>query len=114
MYYAFYFVVFLLNWGQYMQSLVFSQTAVYQLQQLSKAVREKTGVRHRLSDPKSVISLLRYSSTSPDANIFLHFGRFTNELETEQRDYLQGRGLMLPSVLYDKMDNMMDHQRMAI
>jgi len=93
-----------------MQSLVFSQTAVYQLQQLSKAVRDKTGIRHRLSDPKSVISLLRYSSTSPDANIFRYFGRFTNELEIEQRDYLQGRGLMLPEVLFNKIHEMTEHR----
>lgn len=93
-----------------MQSLVFSQTAVYQLQQLSKAVRDKTGIRHRLSDPKSVISLLRYSSTSPDANIFRYFGRFTNELDLEQRVYLQGRGLMMPDVLYDKMHAMTEHR----
>lgn len=93
-----------------MQSLILSQSAVYQLQQLSKAVRDKTGVRHRLSDPKSVISLLRYSSTSPDANIFLYFGRFTNELEDDQRNYLQSRGLILPTVLYDKMDDMPGQQ----
>ncbi len=91
-----------------MYSLVLSQTAVYQLQQLSKTVRDKTGVRHRLSDPKSVISLLRYSSTSPDANIFRYFGRFTNELDIEQRLYLQSRGLMLPDVIYDKMNAMVN------
>jgi hypothetical protein len=96
-----------------MESLVFSQSAVYQLQQLSKTVREKTGVRHRLSDQKSLVSLLRYSSTSPDANIFLYFSRFTNELEPEQRAYLQGRGLLLPAVIYDKVHTV-THQRMAI
>ena len=88
-----------------MKPMVFSQSAVYQLQQLSKAVRDKTGVRHRLSDPKSVISLLRYSSTSPDVDIFLYFGRFTNELEPEQREYLQARGLLLPAVIYDKVSD---------
>ena len=93
-----------------MQSMVLSQMAVYQLQQLSKAVREKTGVRHRLSDPKSVISLLRYSSTSPDANIFIYFGRFTDELEDEQREYLQSRGLLLPAVIYNKMDSFTEHR----
>jgi hypothetical protein len=97
-----------------MQSLVLSQAAVYQLQQLSKAVRDKTGVRHRLSDPKSVVTLLRYSSTSPDANIFLYFGRFTNELEDEQREYLQSRGLILPSVIYDKLNDVTQHHRAAI
>lgn len=96
-----------------MQPMVLSQPAIYQLQQLSKAVRDRTGVRHRLSDPKAVISLLRYSSTSPDKEVFLCFGRFTNELDEEQRDYLQGRGLMLPSVLYGKIDTA-TQQRAAI
>lgn len=96
-----------------MESLVFSQAAVYQLQQLSKIVRSQTGVRHRLSDPKSVMSLLRFSSTSPDAEVFKYFGRFTNELDVEQRSYLQGRGLMLPEVIYEKI-NEMTHHRAAI
>ncbi|MEO0442432.1 MAG: hypothetical protein AAFZ92_01640 [Pseudomonadota bacterium] len=95
-----------------MQSLVFSQAAVYQLQQLAKVVRDKTGVRHRLSDPKSVISLLRYSSTSPDADVFMFFGRFTNELDIEQRSYLQGKGLLLPDVLFEKIDSVI--QRAAV
>lgn len=86
-----------------MDPLIFSQPALYQLQQLSKAVRDKTGVRHRLSEPKSVISLLRYGATSPDADIFKYFGRFTNELDIEQRVYLQNRGLMMPEVILDKM-----------
>ena len=86
-----------------MQSLVLSQSGLYQLQQLSKIVRDKTGVRHRLSDPKSVISLLRFSSTSPDAEIFRGFSRFTEKLDIEQRVYLQGRGLLLPDVIYEKM-----------
>jgi hypothetical protein len=94
-----------------MESLVFSQSALYQLQQLSKAVRDKTGVRHRLSDPKSVITLLRFSSTSPDADIFMYFGRFTNELEAEQKAYLQSRGLMIPAVIDNKIDNFSRHQK---
>jgi hypothetical protein len=88
-----------------MDSLVFSQSALYQLQQLSKAVRDKTGVRHRLSDPKSVITLLRFSSTSPNKDIFTYFSRFTSELEAEQRAYLQSRGLMVPNVIDNKIES---------
>ena len=86
-----------------MQFLIFSQAAIYQLRQLSKVVRDKTGVRHRLSDSKSIMSLLRFSATSPDPNIFMYFGLFTKELKEDQRKYLQSRGLILPSVLYEKM-----------
>jgi hypothetical protein len=89
-----------------MQSLVLSQSGLYQLQQLSRIVLNKTGIRHRLSDTKSIISLLRYSSTSPDETIFRYFSRFTKELDIEQRIYLQGRGLLLPDVIYEKIDTM--------
>lgn len=87
-----------------MQNLVLSQSAVYQLQQLTKTVRDKTGVRHRLSDQKSILSLLRYSSSSPDPDIYTYFNRFTNELDEDQRDHLMELGLIIPTVLLDKVD----------
>ena len=94
-----------------MTDLVFSQPAVYQLQQLAKAVRQKTGVRHRLSDKTSIISLLKYSSTSADPGIFTYFSRFTNELEEEQRNYLLSHGLIIPTVLYNKVSEAMQPRR---
>ncbi len=78
-----------------MNQLLFSQAALYQLQQLVKAVRAKTGVRHRLSQQKDVFSLLRYSCTSPDTNIADHYSMFINELDENQKDYLQSKGLLL-------------------
>lgn len=83
-----------------MKSLVFSQTGVYRLQLLSTLVKQKTGVRHHLSDPKSTINLLRYSSTSPDTAIYDAYTNFTHSLESDQRDYLQSRGLLMPSTLF--------------
>jgi hypothetical protein len=79
-----------------MKSLVFSQAGVYRLQQLSTLVRQKTGVRHHLSDMKSTITLLRFSCTSPDSMIYDAFSYFSDELDDEQREYLQNRGLLIP------------------
>jgi|GEM_PF-376297 len=79
-------------------SFILSQAAVYRLQQLANQVRQETGVRHKLSDPKSVISLLRYSSTCSTRMIRTRFAAFTDELEEEHRQYLASRGLLLPPV----------------
>ena len=79
-----------------MKSLIFSQAGVYRLQQLSTLVRQKTGVRHHLSDLKSTINLLRFSCTSPDPVVYDAFSCFSNELSDEHREYLQNRGLLIP------------------
>lgn len=79
-----------------MKSLIFSQAGVYRLQQLSTLVRQKTGVRHHLSDMKSTINLLRFSCTSPDSTVYNAFSYFTDELSDEHREYLQDRGLLIP------------------
>lgn len=78
-----------------MHAFILTQSGVYRLQQLANSVREKTGVRHKLSDPKSVISLLRYSSTCNDQNIRASYANFTDDLTDEHRDYLANRGLLL-------------------
>lgn len=77
-----------------MEQLLFSQGALYRLQQLVKAVRTKTGVRHRLSDQKEVFTLLRFGSTSPDTLISGCYAEFIECLDEEQKTYLQGRGLL--------------------
>lgn len=79
-----------------MKSLIFSQAGVYRLQQLSTLVRQKTGVRHHLSEIKSIISLLRFSCTSPDAMVYDALCYFSDELSDEHREYLQNRGLLIP------------------
>lgn len=78
-----------------MEQLLFSQAALYQLQQLVQPVRAKTGVRHRLADQKDLFSLLRYSCTSPDSVISDYYAQFIAELDEQQKAYLQGRGLLL-------------------
>ena len=85
-----------------MYAFILSQTGVYRLQQLANNVRQKTGVRHKLSDPKSVISLLRYSSTCTDKNIRGAFASFTDELSDDHREYLATRGLLLAVKTYQR------------
>ena len=87
-----------------MDRLVFSEKAIYRLRLLAQIVQKQTGVRHRLSDQRSVMQLLRYSSTCADSDVFDNFCHFTNELDQKQQSYLQGRGLLLPSVIIDKIN----------
>jgi hypothetical protein len=82
--------------------LVLSQSGIYRLQQLATVVRQKTGVRHKLSDPKDIINLLRFSCTSPDSNIYDTYNYFTNELDQDQRLYLQSRGLLMPAINFSQ------------
>ncbi len=88
-----------------MQSLVLSQSGIYHLQQLSTLVRKKTGVRHQLSDQRSIINLLRYSSTCPDALVYDSYSEFTDHLDDDQRIYLQGRGLLIPPKAFSLPNN---------
>ena len=81
-----------------MEQLLFSQGALYQLQQLVQPVRAKTGVRHRLADQKDLFSLLRYSCTSTDPVISDYYAQFIAELDEQQKAYLQGRGLLLSRI----------------
>ena len=88
-----------------MKSLALSQTGIYHLQQLAHLVKQKTGIRHKLSDPKDVINLLRYSSISVDENIYTTYNGFTDNLDQDQRNYLQGRGILLPTSMMLPVSN---------
>ncbi len=85
-----------------MKSLMLTQAGIYRLQQLANMVRQKTGVRHKLSDQKSIVNLLRYSCTSTDTTVYRAFGAFTDELDDEQRAQLQSRGLLIPPMVFSK------------
>jgi hypothetical protein len=97
-----------------MKPLVFSQAGVYRLQQLATLVRQKTGVRHQLSDIKSTINLLRFSCTSPDLDVYERYGQFAEELGDEQREYLQGRGLLMPAKAFTRVHIDENHQPTAL
>ena len=99
-----------------MEQLLFSQSALYQLQQLVKPVRAKTGVRHRLANQKDLFSLLRYSCTSTDPVISDYYAQFIAELDEQQKAYLQGRGILLSrgSKSYDRNASEALQQRTAL
>jgi|GEM_PF-1118094 len=86
-----------------MKSFSLSQTGIYHLQQLANLVKQKTGVRHKLSDHADMINLLRYSSTSSDETICATYTDFTESLEDDQQGYLTARGILSP--LFIKQGN---------
>ena len=88
-----------------MKLLGFSQTGIYYLQHLANLVKERTGVRHKLSNQSDVINLLRYSSTCTDTSIYSSYHEFTDTLNEDKRIYLQSRGILLPQSLIPLQGN---------
>jgi len=76
-----------------LEKLIFSQSGVYRLQQLASQVHHITGIRHKLSDEKAMLELLRNSATSNDKVIQTYFAAFTNELNEDQASKLRARGV---------------------
>lgn len=87
-----------------MKHIFYSDGAIYQLRRLSQTVQEETGIRHRLSDPASVLALLRFSSASPVERIYNDFSSFVVELDSEQQAYLRSEGLVLSSATQEKIN----------
>jgi hypothetical protein len=77
-----------------MKSLNFSPASLFHLQQLANMVKQKTGVRHAMSDPTDALHLLRYCCRCEDAQISETYYQFSGELEQGQRDYLKSYGLL--------------------
>jgi len=93
--------------------LFYSDSAIYQLRRLSQIVQEETAVRHRLSDPISVMKLLRFSAASPVERIFEGFSSFLVELDSDQQAHLRHEGLLLPSVIVDKVSTVAQKSTMV-
>lgn len=78
-----------------MNNPIFSQAAIFRLQQLASAVHKQTGVRHKLSEPNNLMALLRYSSSAPTGGIALQYQAFVRILTLAERDALVVRGIPL-------------------
>jgi DNA gyrase/topoisomerase IV subunit A len=78
-----------------LDKMIFSQTGVYRLQQLAKQVHSITGIRHKLSDPEEVITLLKESSRSNHQVIQAFYMAFTSELDQHQIISLTNQGIPL-------------------
>jgi len=96
-----------------MKPLVYSDNAICQLSRLSQIVHRETSVRHRLSDPVSVMRLLRFSAASPVETIFEGFCGFLVELDSDQQAQLREDGLLLPPVIFDKVSTVAQKNQMV-
>lgn len=95
-----------------MKPLLYSDNGIYQLRRLSQIVHEETGVRHRLSDPVSVMKLLRFSAASPIERVFVGFSNFLIELDSDQQAHLCSEGLLIPPVIMDKTNTFGQNRQM--
>ncbi len=78
-----------------MDTLIFSQSAIFRLQQLGSQYFHHTGVRHRLADPHSVAELLRATALSQQSDVRICYEAFVLELNKRQIDALAARGVQL-------------------
>jgi hypothetical protein len=78
-----------------MHQLIFSQAAVFHLQQLSNQVCQHTGVRYKLSSRAGVLSLLNEGAFSSVDDIRASYEAFIMELNKRQIDALLAEGITL-------------------
>lgn len=81
-----------------MNNPIFSQAAIFRLQQLASAVHKHNGIRHKLSEPNNLMALLRYSSSAPTGVIALQYQAFIRILTLAERDALAARDIPLAPV----------------
>lgn len=78
-----------------MDSLIFSQTAIFRMQQLASCLYHKTGIRYRMATPEGMLDLLRESSASRDSDVRQYYDSFILELNKRQLDMLAARNVKL-------------------
>lgn len=76
-----------------MDHLIFSQTAVFHLQRLASQVYQHTGVRHKLSNTQSIVTLLNESVYSAKHDVQTHYDAFVMELNKRQIEALLAQGV---------------------
>ena len=77
-----------------MNTLIFSQTAIFRMQQLASCLYNKTGVRHRMATQEGMVALLREGGSSADGNIRQYYDAFLMELNPRQLEKLEARDLI--------------------
>ena len=78
-----------------MDTLIFSQTAVFRMQQLASCLYHKTGIRYRMATPEGMLDLLRASGASRDKEVLQYYDAFVLELNKRQLDMLEARNVPL-------------------
>jgi len=88
-----------------MDTLIFSQTAIFRMQQLASCVYHKTGVRHRMATQEGMLSLLKESGSSSDRDIRQYYDAFVLELNKRQLDMLEARNVKMRQPFTSLMGN---------
>jgi hypothetical protein len=83
-----------------MDTLIFSQTAIFRMQQLASCVYHKTGTRHRMATQEGMLALLRDSGSSADRDIRQYYDSFVMELNKRQLDMLEARDVSMRKPFY--------------
>jgi hypothetical protein len=78
-----------------MDTLIFSQTAIFRLQQLGSQYYHHTGERHRLANESGILELLQSSALIADRKVRGAYDAFVMELNKRQLDALSERGIKL-------------------
>src|SRR5690606_10258384 len=78
-----------------MDTLIFSQTAIFRMQQLASCVYHNTGHRHRMATQEGMLGLLKEAATSIDKDIRHYFDAFLMELNKRQINMLEAQGVKM-------------------
>jgi len=78
-----------------MDTLIFSQTAIFRLQQLGSQYYHHTAERHRLANESGILELLQSSALITDRQVRSAYDAFVVELNKRQIDALTQRGIKL-------------------
>ena len=87
-----------------MDTLIFSQTAIFRMQQLASCVYHKTGTRHRMATQEGMLSLLKEAGASADRDIGQYYDLFVVELNKRQLEMLQERKVNMRQPFYYSVD----------
>lgn len=82
-----------------METLIFSQSAIFRLQQLGSLYYHHTGERHKLATEEGILALLRDSAIVGDRKVRNAYDAFVLELNKRQFDALGERGVKLRAPL---------------
>lgn len=78
-----------------MNALIFSQSAIFRLQQLGSQYYHSTGERHKLAEENGILNLIQGSAIIPDRKVRNAYNAFLMELNKPQIDALVERGVKL-------------------
>lgn len=83
-----------------MDTLIFSQTAIFRMQQLASCLYHKTGTRHRMATQEGMLGLLRDAGSSADKDIRQYYDAFVIELNKHQLEMLEARNVSMRRPFY--------------